>query len=96
MQKDYASRSSAAACSAPRLPGGLAGSAKTVVVLDEGDIAKARLAGQFALVWVQSKGLGMPAYTAGRSGIGSLGPARRRAEGADRARRRPAAMAVSI
>jgi len=51
--------------------------------------SQARLAGNFALVWVQSKGPGMPAYTGWTgAGIGSLGPARRRAEGADRARRR--------
>jgi glycine/D-amino acid oxidase-like deaminating enzyme len=52
--------------------GGLLGSAvawglgrlnKTVVVLDEGDIAKRASRANFALVWVQSKGLGMPAYT---------------------------------
>jgi len=53
--------------------GGLLGSAiawglgrlgKKVVVLDEGDIAKRASRANFALVWVQSKGLGMPAYTA--------------------------------
>jgi glycine/D-amino acid oxidase-like deaminating enzyme len=52
--------------------GGLLGSAiawglgrlsRTVVVLDEGDIAKRASRANFALVWVQSKGLGMPAYT---------------------------------
>src|ERR1700690_3990093 len=52
--------------------GGLVGSAiawglgrlgKTVAVLDEGDIAKRASRANFALVWVQSKGLGMPAYT---------------------------------
>jgi glycine/D-amino acid oxidase-like deaminating enzyme len=52
--------------------GGLLGSAiawglgrfnKTVIVLDEGDIAKRASRANFALVWVQSKGLGMPAYT---------------------------------
>lgn len=32
-------------------------------VLDEGDIAKRASRANFALVWVQSKGLGMPAYT---------------------------------
>ena len=50
--------------------GGLLGSAiawglgrlgKKVVVLDEGDIAKRASRANFALVWVQSKGLGMPA-----------------------------------
>jgi glycine/D-amino acid oxidase-like deaminating enzyme len=52
--------------------GGLLGSAiawglgrlgKTVAVLDEGDIARRASRANFALVWVQSKGLGMPAYT---------------------------------
>ena len=52
--------------------GGLLGSAiawglgrlrRTVAVLDEGDIVKRASRANFALVWVQSKGLGMPAYT---------------------------------
>jgi len=52
--------------------GGLLGSAiawglgrlgNKVAVLDEGDIAKRASRANFALVWVQSKGLGMPAYT---------------------------------
>src|SRR3977135_3349526 len=51
--------------------GGLLGSAiawglgrlgKKVVVFDEGDIAKRASRANFALVWVQSKGLGMPEY----------------------------------
>ncbi|MFE1599931.1 NAD(P)/FAD-dependent oxidoreductase [Methylobacterium sp. ID0610] len=53
--------------------GGLLGSAiawglgrlgKAVAVLDEGDIVKRASRANFALVWVQSKGLGLPAYTA--------------------------------
>ena len=52
--------------------GGLLGSAiawglgrlgRKIVVLDEGDIARRASRANFALVWVQSKGLGMPAYT---------------------------------
>jgi octopine oxidase subunit B len=52
--------------------GGLLGSAiawglgrlgQRVAVLDEGDIAKRASRANFALVWVQSKGLGLPAYT---------------------------------
>jgi octopine oxidase subunit B len=52
--------------------GGLLGSAiawglgrlgQTVAVLDEGDVTKRASRANFALVWVQSKGLGMPAYT---------------------------------
>jgi glycine/D-amino acid oxidase-like deaminating enzyme len=55
------------------LGGGLVGSAiawglgrigKRVVVLDEGDRAFRASRGNFALVWVQSKGLGMPRYAA--------------------------------
>jgi glycine/D-amino acid oxidase-like deaminating enzyme len=42
---------------------GLARDGNRVVVLDEGDIAKRASRGNFALVWVQGKGLGMPAYT---------------------------------
>ncbi len=51
--------------------GGLLGSAiawglgrigKTVAILDEGDITKRASRANFALVWVQNKGLGMPAY----------------------------------
>ncbi|HRE22424.1 MAG TPA: FAD-dependent oxidoreductase [Rhabdaerophilum sp.] len=34
-----------------------------VVVLDEGDIAKRASRANFALVWVQTKGLGLPEYT---------------------------------
>lgn len=33
-----------------------------VVVVDEGDLALRASRGNFALVWVQSKGLGMSAY----------------------------------
>lgn len=43
------------------------GAARTgarVVVLDEGDIAFRASRGNFALVWVQSKGMGMPEYAA--------------------------------
>lgn len=52
--------------------GGLLGSAiawglgrlgRRVAVLDEGDATKRASRANFALVWVQSKGLGMPAYT---------------------------------
>lgn len=41
---------------------GLARSGARVVVLDEGDVALRASRGNFALVWVQSKGLGMPEY----------------------------------
>lgn len=42
---------------------GLGRLGQRVAVLDEGDIAKRASRANFALVWVQSKGLGMPAYT---------------------------------
>jgi glycine/D-amino acid oxidase-like deaminating enzyme len=41
---------------------GLARRGQRVVVLDEGDDAYRASRGNFALVWVQSKGLGLPAY----------------------------------
>jgi len=43
---------------------GLARAGTRVVVLDEGDVAFRASRGNFALVWVQSKGLGMPEYAA--------------------------------
>lgn len=43
---------------------GLARRGARVLVLDEGDIAYRASRGNFALVWVQSKGLGMPEYAA--------------------------------
>ena len=43
---------------------GLARSGQRVAVLDEGDIAFRASRGNFALVWVQSKGLGLPRYSA--------------------------------
>jgi len=42
---------------------GLAKGGERVAVLDEGDVALRASRGNFALVWVQSKGLGMPAYS---------------------------------
>jgi hydrogen cyanide synthase HcnC len=41
---------------------GIARSGARVTVLDEGDLAFRASRGNFALVWVQDKGLGMPAY----------------------------------
>jgi hydrogen cyanide synthase HcnC len=43
---------------------GLARLGKRVTILDEGDNAYRASRGNFALVWVQSKGLGMPEYAA--------------------------------
>jgi hydrogen cyanide synthase HcnC len=41
---------------------GLAGDGQRVALLDEGDVAYRAARGNFALVWVQGKGLGMPQY----------------------------------
>src|SRR5437588_327141 len=41
---------------------GLVRAGRKVVVLDEGDVAFRASRGNFALVWVQGKGLGMPEY----------------------------------
>ncbi len=41
---------------------GLARAGQRVTVLDEGDVAYRASRGNFALIWVQSKGLGMPEY----------------------------------
>ena len=43
---------------------GLARGGRRVVVLDEGDVAHRASRGNFALIWVQSKGLGMARYSA--------------------------------
>ena len=43
---------------------GLARCGQRVGVLDEGDVALRASRGNFALVWVQSKGLGLPPYSA--------------------------------
>ena len=43
---------------------GLARLGRRVVMLDEGDVAYRASRGNFALIWVQSKGLGMPEYAA--------------------------------
>ena len=43
---------------------GLARLGKRVAVLDEGDVAYRASRGNFALVWVQNKGIGMPQYAA--------------------------------
>lgn len=41
---------------------GAASRGASVVVLDEGDVAYRAARGNFGLVWVQSKGAGMPPY----------------------------------
>ena len=66
-------RSLAKDCDFAIVGGGLVGAAiayglctqgKRVVLLDEGDMAVRASRGNFALVWVQTKGLGMPEYAA--------------------------------
>jgi glycine/D-amino acid oxidase-like deaminating enzyme len=42
---------------------GLAGQGLKTAILDEGDVAHRASRGNFALVWVQSKGMGMPRYS---------------------------------
>ncbi|MHA7777947.1 NAD(P)/FAD-dependent oxidoreductase [Roseibium sp. M-1] len=42
---------------------GLLRSGKRVVILDEGDVAMRASRGNFALVWLQSKGFGLPEYS---------------------------------
>jgi glycine/D-amino acid oxidase-like deaminating enzyme len=41
---------------------GLAGAGVRVAVLDEGDVAHRAARGNFALIWVQGKGVGLPPY----------------------------------
>ena len=57
-------RSSAAASSAPRSRSACATSARDLLVLDEGDVAYRAARGNFGLIWVQGKGLGLPGYAA--------------------------------
>src|SRR4051812_20486759 len=42
---------------------GLARDGARIVILDEGDIAHRASRGNFGLVWVQGKGMGLPAYS---------------------------------
>lgn len=53
---------------------GLAGRGLAVGILDEGDVARRASRGNFALVWVQSKGLGMARYGAWTTGSAALWP----------------------
>ena len=53
---------------------GLAKIGKHVAVLDEGDVAYRASRGNFALVWVQNKGLGMPQYGAWTMGSAQAWP----------------------
>ncbi len=52
-----------------------AGPAARIAILDEGDVARRASRGNFALVWVQSKGLGMARYGAWTTQSAALWPA---------------------
>jgi glycine/D-amino acid oxidase-like deaminating enzyme len=72
---------------------GLAAQGLVTCVLDEGDVALRASRGNFALIWVQSKGLGMPAYGAWTQRAAALWPdfavALRNETGIDVAHRQP-------
>jgi hydrogen cyanide synthase HcnC len=72
---------------------GLARAGARLAVLDEGDVAFRASRGNFALVWVQSKGLGMPEYAAwtkrSSDGWGELARLLKDQTGLDVAFRRP-------
>ncbi|MCS6890276.1 MAG: FAD-dependent oxidoreductase [Rhodovarius sp.] len=53
---------------------GLARAGLATAILDEGDVARRASRANFALVWVQSKGLGMPAYGAWTARSAALWP----------------------
>jgi hydrogen cyanide synthase HcnC len=79
---------------------GLAGQGLATCVLDEGDVARRASRGNFALVWVQSKGLGMPAYRAWTQRSASLWPdfaiAMRQETGLDLAHRQPGGYSLCL
>jgi glycine/D-amino acid oxidase-like deaminating enzyme len=54
---------------------GLAGQGLKTAILDEGDVAHRASRGNFALVWVQSKGMGMPRYSSWTRESARLWPA---------------------
>ncbi len=53
---------------------GLAGSGKRTAMLDEDDLAQRASRGNFALVWIQSKGMGMPRYSSWSRDSAALWP----------------------
>jgi hydrogen cyanide synthase HcnC len=79
---------------------GLARSGKRVTILDEGDNAFRASRGNFALVWVQSKGLGMAAYAAwsvrSSDAWGTLASALKDETGIDVAHQRPGGLMLSL
>jgi octopine oxidase subunit B len=79
---------------------GLARAGKRVTILDEGDDAYRASRGNFALVWVQSKGLGMAAYAAwsvrSSDAWASLASALKDETGIDVAHQRPGGLMLSL
>jgi glycine/D-amino acid oxidase-like deaminating enzyme len=79
---------------------GLARLGERVAVLDEGDVAYRASRGNFALVWVQSKGLGMAPYAAwtkrSSDGWAGLAEALRGETGLDVAFRRPGGLHLCL
>jgi glycine/D-amino acid oxidase-like deaminating enzyme len=79
---------------------GLARLGKRVTILDEGDDAYRASRGNFALVWVQSKGLGMAAYAAwsvrSSNAWSGLASALKDETGIDVAHQRPGGLMLSL
>jgi hydrogen cyanide synthase HcnC len=79
---------------------GLARANKRVTILDEGDNAFRASRGNFALVWVQSKGLGMAAYAAwsvrSSDAWAGLASALKDETGIDVAHQRPGGLMLSL
>ncbi len=79
---------------------GLAGAGKRVALLDEGDVAFRASRGNFALVWVQSKGLGMPDYArwtrASSDAWGGFAQELREETGIDVAHQRPGGFSLAL
>jgi hydrogen cyanide synthase HcnC len=67
-----------------------------VVLLDEGDIAFRAARGNFGLVWVQSKGVGMPPYSRWTRLSASLWPKLAEHLGTDTALRQPGGLAFCL
>src|SRR5580692_6711361 len=79
---------------------GLAREKQRVVILDEGDDAYRASRGNFALVWVQSKGLGLPEYAAwtkrSSAGWAGLASALKDETAIDVAHQRPGGLTLSL
>src|ERR1700742_4186538 len=79
---------------------GAASCGASVVVLDEGDIAYRAARGNFGLLWVQSKGAGMPSYAHWTRRSTALWPdlaaALLAATGVDTALRQPGGLAFCL